>query len=122
MRSGRGNAREQSAYPVSEELDVLHNVGNEDKILESTDCVDVHVRVNEGHCRDLLVLKLPDVYLNRMGREVEGDGGEMKGGGEGRGKTLLGAVHTFWQTQPSSCPSTASRAVTGLFSSFEPTS
>lgn len=73
------------ADPVSEEFDVLHDVSNEDEVLEGTDCVDVHVSVNEGHCSDLFVLKLPDVDLCRRGGGGGGGGweGEKK---EGRGR------------------------------------
>ena len=85
-KGGECHARACSADPVSEELDVLHDVSNEDEVLESTDCVDVHVRVNEGHCSDLLVLKLPNVDLSGMGeggggRECKAEEGVINGGG-----------------------------------------
>ena len=41
--------------------------------------MDVHVSVNESHCSDLLVLKLPDVDLRRRG----GRGRVRRGGREG---------------------------------------
>ena len=58
-------------------------------------------------------------------KRVEGREGRREEEGrmsEGGGRKELSYIRTFWQTQPRSCPSTASRAVTGLFSSFEPTS
>ena len=48
--------------------------------------MDVHVSVNESHCSDLLVLKLPDVDLRRRGggRERERKEGRERRRMEGR--------------------------------------
>lgn len=49
--------------------------------------MNVHVSVNESHCSDLLVLKLPDVDLHRRGgggRERESKEGRERRRMEGR--------------------------------------
>ncbi len=54
---------------VSEELDATRNVSYENEILEGDGCVDVDVRVYEGHSQQVLVvLKLPHEYL-QAGRQ-----------------------------------------------------
>ncbi len=54
---------------VSEELDATRNVSYENEILEGDGCVDVDIRVYEGHSQQVLVvLKLPHEYL-QAGRQ-----------------------------------------------------
>ncbi|TNN27584.1 hypothetical protein EYF80_062271 [Liparis tanakae] len=53
---------------VAEQRDALHQVGGQDEVLDAEHLVDVELRVDEGHARQVVVLQHPQEDLREHGR------------------------------------------------------